>query len=50
MIQAVLFDLDGTLLDWRQSLENYISDFSNISTTTQIISTIFIIYRLTDKK
>ncbi|OUA97355.1 hypothetical protein BK704_25990 [[Bacillus thuringiensis] serovar konkukian] len=28
----------------------YISDFFNISTVTQIISAIFQIYRLTDKK
>ncbi|PEB04843.1 hypothetical protein COM56_21240 [Bacillus cereus] len=28
----------------------YISDFSNISTVTQIISAIFQIYRLTNKK
>lgn len=42
MIRAVLFDLDGTLLDRRQSLvrfihdqyNRYISDFPNISTAT----------------
>lgn len=43
MIRAVLFDLDGTLLDRRQSLvrfihdqyNRYISDFRNISTYRQ---------------
>jgi len=41
MIRAVFFDLDGTLVDRRQSLENYISDFHNISTYRQ---------KLTNKK